>query len=160
MAAERESMAYRTSSKQSRLNPRTLQRLVVGLILLGLMVLAGFLAVGFVRMAWQEHQINKAMVQQRAENDQQRAHNLKLKGQAEFAESDVAAEQVARERLGMARDGETILLPTIVLPPAPTAVPASNEPGAAPRVANAVPEQASNMARWMQAFFPGPDATP
>ncbi len=153
-------MAYRTSSKQSRLNPRTLQRLVVGLILLGLMVLAGFLAVGFVRMAWQEHQINKAMVQQRAENDEQRARNLQLKGQAEFAESDVAAEQAARERLGMARDGETVLLPTIVLPPAPTAAPAASEAGATKPAANTAPEKASNVVRWVRAFFPGPDASP
>jgi len=58
---------------------------------------------------------------QRSANAQLAADNLRLKGLAEWAESDVAAEQAARERLGMAREGEIVLLPTVVLPTSATA---------------------------------------
>lgn len=152
-------MAYRSGFKQMRFSPRMIQRIMVGFMLLGLMILAGFLGVGFVRMAWQEHQINKAREQQQAENDRQRARNLRLKGQAEFAESDVAVEQAARERLGMARDGEMVLLPTIVLPAKPTAVPAEKAAPAAP-LGGVEAEPATNPGRWVRAFFPGPNAVP
>ncbi len=141
---------------------RMLQRLAVSLVLLGLLVLAGGLMIGFVRMAWQEHQINRQIEQQQAENTAQAEQNLKLKGQADFAESDVAVEQAARERLGMARDGDTVLLPTVVIPPTPT--PAPPAAGAGINGA-AVPsddrsQARSNAVRWFKALFPGPEAVP
>ena len=140
---------------------RSLQGAAVFALLLGLLVLAGGLSVGFVRMAWQEHQINRAIARQESQNIQQVNRNQVLEGLASFAESDVAAEQAARERLGMARPGETVLLPTVVLPPVPVQPPAP--PAEAPPVALPVSvrfEPESNAARWVQAFFPGPDALP
>ena len=147
-------MARRTSSHSSTLfSTRLLQRAGVTFLLLALLVLAGGLLVGFVRMAWQEHQINRAIDQQRSQNAQQVERNRRLHGQAEYAESDVAAEQAARERLGMAREGETVLLPTVVLPATPTVVPLD-----APKRIRSAPEIRvdSNAERWFRALFPGP----
>ena len=136
---------------------RSLQRALVFILLIGLLVLAGSLSVGFVRMAWQEHQINRAIARQESQNTQQVNSNQVLEGLAGFAESDVAVEQAARERLGMAREGETVLLPTVVLPAAPTPAPET------PQVALPVPvrfEPEANAARWLRAFFPGEAAAP
>src|SRR4051794_13242664 len=116
-------MAQRTVSGQKVIATRVLQRTGVSLLLIVMLFLAGSLLVGFVQRAWQEHQLNRDIEQQIAQNEQQRARNAELKGAADFAESDVAAEEIARERLGMAREGETVLLPTIVLSQAPTAAP-------------------------------------
>lgn len=139
-----------------QIDPQVVTRWGTRLILLFLMVLAGGLMVGFVRMTWTQHQINQASERQRAENETQRARNAALKGQAEFRESDVFAEQAAREHLGMAREGETVLLPTIVVPAAtPPAAqspnPATLAPGSA---APAEEEIAPNYQRWWQALFP------
>ena len=150
-------MARRTKPRRKFFSARLLQASVFVLLLLGLLGLAGGLLVGFVRMAWQEHQINRAIAQQQSQNAQQAERNRRLKGQADYAESDVAAEQIARERLGMAREGETVLLPTVVLPPMPTPQP-SGEPTATPVLAESTSD--SNTARWFRALFPGPDALP
>ena len=139
-----------------KIDPQVFARWGTRLILLLLMVLAGGLMVGFVRMTWNQHQINQANERQRAENEAQRARNADLKGQAEFRESDVFAEQAAREQLGMAREGEVVLLPTIVVPASPMPSPQSSNPAApAPEsVAAAEEEIAPNYQRWWQALFP------
>jgi cell division protein FtsB len=140
----------------------TLQRSGVSIVLLGLFVLAGGLLIGFIRMAWQEHQINRQIEQQQAENAALAEQNQKLKGEAEFAESDVAVEIKARERLGMAREGDTVLLPTVVVPPTPTptAPPAATGPDSAAAPSGDSTVVHSNPVRWLQALFPGPEAMP
>ncbi len=154
-------MAQRTAPRRKLISTRVLQRLGVSLLLLVMLFLAGSLLLGFVERAWQEHQLNRAIERQRAQNAQQQERNDRLKGAAEFAESDVAAEQAARERLGMAREGETVLLPTVVLPPPPTPAPA-----AAPIDVAELPESDElarsepNVVRWMHAVFPSHDAAP
>lgn len=138
-----------------QIDPQVVTRWGTRLILLFLMVLAGGLMVGFVRMTWTQHQINQASERQRAENETQRARNAALKGQAEFRESDVFAEQAAREQLGMAREGETVLLPTIVVPAAtPPPAAQSPNPAASATAAAAAEEIAPNYQRWWQALFP------
>ncbi len=129
------------------------------LALLALLVLAGGLLAGVVRMAWQEHQINRAIERQQAQNAQQGERNLQLQGAADFAESDVAAERAARERLGMARDGEMVLLPTVVLPVAPPVVPPEAPASVADSTTREIDAQ-TNPSRWFRAFFPGPEALP
>ena len=155
-------MPRRTAPKSRRISMSTLQRSGVSIVLLGLFVLAGGLLIGFIRMAWQEHQINRQIEQQQAENAALAEQNQKLKGEAEFAESDVAVEIKARERLGMAREGDTVLLPTVVVPPTPTptAPPAltGTDSAAAPSGDSTVVH--SNPVRWLQALFPGPEAMP
>lgn len=141
-----------------QIDPQVVTRWGTRLILLFLMVLAGGLMVGFVRMTWTQHQINQASERQRAENETQRARNAALKGQAEFRESDVFAEQAAREQLGMAREGETVLLPTIVVPaaspPPTTQSPNPAAPATGLAAAAGAEEIAPNYQRWWQALFP------
>jgi cell division protein FtsB len=153
-------MAQRTAPGRKLISTRMLQRAGVSLFLIVMLFLAGSLLVGFVQRAWQEHQLNRDIEQQSAQNEQQKARNQQLKGAAEHAESDVAAEQAARERLGMARPGETVLLPTIVLPQAPTAAPAAGGPATAPKLAALAEQPETNVERWMSALFPGKDAAP
>lgn len=152
-------MARRTSQRPQLISTPALKRTGVSLLLIALIFLAAGLGVNFVRMAWQEHQINREMEQQAAENAWQAAENQRLKGQADFAESNVAVELAARERLGMARDGETVMLPTVVLPAA--APPIAEQPAPADQTlpVGTAPE-GSNAARWFKALFPGPNAVP
>ena len=155
-------MPRRTAPKSRRISMSTLQRSGVSIVLLGLFVLAGGLLIGFIRMAWQEHQINRQIEQQQAENAALAEQNQKLKGEAEFAESDVAVEIKARERLGMAREGDTVLLPTVVVPPTPTptAPPAAAGTDSAEAPSGDITVVHSNPVRWLQALFPGPEAMP
>ena len=155
-------MPRRTAPKSRRISMSTLQRSGVSIVLLGLFVLAGGLLIGFIRMAWQEHQINRQIEQQQAENAALAEQNQKLKGEAEFAESDVAVEIKARERLGMAREGDTVLLPTVVVPPTPTPTtpPAATGPDSAAAPSGDGTVVHSNLVRWLQALFPGPEAMP
>ena len=151
-------MARRTTPQSSFIVTSRLQRLMVNLMLLGLLCLAGYLLVKFIGMAWQEHQINRAIERQESQNAQQIERNRRLQAAAEWAESDVAAERAARERLGMAREGEVVLLPTVVLPPPPTAAPPAPVPATSLNLAP--PRRETNAGRWFRALFPGPDALP
>lgn len=152
-------------TKPARLRTRLLSqrivRWVTRALLAVLIVLSGALLVNFVRMTWIEHQINQASEQQRAVNEAQRQRNLQLAGEAEFRESDVYVEQAAREQLGMAREGETVLLPTVVLP-APTEGPSAAESEVTPDPTPVAiePVVVANYQRWWRAFFPGADARP
>ena len=150
-------MTRRMSSQRRLISLRLLQRSGVGLLLLALLFLAGGLLISFVRMAWQEHQINRAIERQRALNAEQLERNEELEGAAAFAESDVAAEIIARERLGMAREGDIVLLPTVVLPASPTPMPTGVP---APLDLAWDVEADSNAVRWFRALFPGRDALP
>jgi cell division protein FtsB len=142
------------------ISAQTLGRWGARLVLLTLVVLAGGLLIGFVRMTWNEHKINQESQQQLAANEAQRHRNQILKGEAEFRESPMYAEQAAREQLGMARDGEMVLLPTVVLP-APAVVP---QPSAAPVVVPALgeplPQDMPNYQRWWQSLFPPTTTNP
>lgn len=139
---------------RSPIAPQTLARWGTRLVLLALLAVACGLMVGFVRMTWTRHQLTQARLAQATINEEQRARNAALKGEAEYRESDVYAEQAAREQLGMARDGETVLLPTIVAPavPQPQAAPTTGPVTPAPELAQA--EATPNYQRWWQALFP------
>jgi cell division protein FtsB len=146
-----------------QVDPQVFARWGTRAVLLLLIVLACGLMVGFVRMTWTQHQINQASARQRAENEAQRGRNAALKGEAEFRESDVFAEQAAREQLGMAREGETVLLPTIVVPPSPQPSSAPSAPGSSAPVAALLPTQEDavpNYQRWWQALFPDVETVP
>lgn len=71
--------------------------------------------------------------------------------QVAYATSPAYAEQVAREQLGYARDGDTVVLPSF---PQVTPTIDNPTPVAAPTVAHE-----SNLNGWVKAFFP-PSATP
>jgi len=137
-----------------RISPQSLSRLSTQLVLLILVAIALGLLVGFVEMTWASHRISREIEEQRAINRETEARVAALKGEAEFRESDVYAEQAAREQLGMAREGETVLMPTMVAP-APSPSPAA-APSAPPARATAPLDNSSppNHQRWWQAFFP------
>jgi cell division protein FtsB len=133
---------------------QTVGRWGARLVLLTLVMLAGGLLIGFVRMTWNEHKINQESQQQLATNEAQRQRNIVLRGEAEYRESPMYAEQAAREQLGMAREGETVLLPTVVLP-APAIIPApSAAPVPPPVLGEPLPQDTPNYQRWWQALFP------
>lgn len=148
-----------TRKLRSPIAPQTLARWGTRLVLLALLAVACGLMVGFVRMTWTRHQLTQARLEQAAINQEQRAHNAALKGEAEYRESDVYAEQAAREQLGMARDGETVLLPTVV---APAVQPPQVAPTTGPAVAMvelALAAPTPNYQRWWRALFPDVAAT-
>lgn len=115
-----------------------------------LCVLVGLLGVGFGRMAWREHELNAAVAQQVAINEAQRARNKELEAEAHYRESDAYAELAAREQLGMARPGETVLLPTMVTPSLPQPPAAEGAPQG--EVAQTATQP--NYQRWWQTLFP------
>lgn len=108
-------------------------------------------------MAWREHEINQMIAQQTALNAEQRIQNDQLKAEAQYRESDAYAELAAREQLGMAREGETVLLPTMVTPPLPRSAP---EAGSATTTAPNIADPQPNHQRWWHALFPPQNSNP
>jgi len=121
----------------------------VRLLFAVLCVLVGLLGIGFGQMAWREHELNAAIAQQVAVNEAQQARNKELERETMYRESDAYAELAAREQLGMARPGETVLLPTMVTPPLPQPSDRSIE-----HTASADAVVSPNYQRWWQALFP------
>ncbi len=147
---------FRLPNYRAPVSSQSLTRWVGRLVLLTLGVLAVGLLVGFVRMTWAEHKINQESAQQLAANEAQQQRNAALKGEAEFRESGMYAEQAAREQLGMARDGDTVLLPTVVIPAAsPPAPPPAANPSEPQVVLAATSASTPNYQRWWRALFPG-----
>ncbi len=143
------------SHLKPRFSSQSLSRLSTQLVLVILVAIALGLLVGFVEMTWASHRISREIAEQRAINNETTAKVAALRGEAEFRESDVYAEQAAREQLGMAREGDTVLKPTMVAPapsPKPSAAPS---PPPTPATALAIDDSVPpNHQRWWQAFFP------
>ncbi|GAB4123485.1 MAG: hypothetical protein Fur005_35450 [Roseiflexaceae bacterium] len=91
-------------------------------------------------------QLNRQYEQVAAEVAAIEAANADLKKEVEIAESPAYAEQVAREQLGMAREGDTVILPTIPDVAAPTPTP--------PPAPLPTPTPQPNWRGWQQALFP------
>jgi cell division protein FtsB len=72
--------------------------------------------------------------------------NAQLEDEVTYAESPAYAEQVAREQLGMAREGDTVILPTF---PEVTPTPAAPTPAPVPS-----PTPQPNWRGWQRALFP------
>ena len=154
---------FNLSNLRSPVSSQTVARWGARLVLLALVCVAIGLLIGFVRMTWNEHKINQDSEQQLAVNEVQAQRNAALKGDAEYRESDTYVEEAAREQLGMARDGDTVVLPTVVLPAPAAAAPPALAP--APAVTSAlapaeVSADAPNYRRWWRALFPGPAVQP
>jgi cell division protein FtsB len=96
--------------------------LVLAMLVLSLWMLASF--VGQIMTGAQLERRREALV---AENARIEADNAALRGQVDYAESPAYAEQIAREQLGLAAEGDTVVLPTFEERPevdaAPTPVP-------------------------------------
>ncbi len=113
-----------------------------------LCVLVALLSIGFGRMAWREHELNTLISNQRALNEAQQTRNNELEAEATYREGDAYAELAAREQLGMARPGETVLLPTMVTPPLP-----QPSDSATAQTASADAVASPNYQRWWEVLF-------
>jgi cell division protein FtsB len=126
-----------------------------GLLSIGLgtimVALIGLLIANFVGQVMQSARLEDSRAALQAEVERLQAEQLTLQGAVAYAESDVNVERIAREQLGYAHDGDTVILPQLIAPtPAPVVAPA---PAATPAPALAPP---SNVRRWWDAFFPAP----
>jgi cell division protein FtsB len=116
------------------------------LVALVLVALSLWLLANFVGQVIASARMDRQIVEKQAEMAKSEAELASLKDQVAFAESPAYAEQVAREQLGFAREGDTVVLPTLPERKAALAV-------AVPVPLPAPPPQ-SNWRGWVRALFP------
>lgn len=134
------------ASGRAPLHPARLGRSGVRLVTLGLVALSLWLLANFVGQVISSSQMERRRAELQAENARMEAENTLLKDRIAYAESPVYAERIAREQLGYAREGDTVILPTF---------PEATEPPVAPTPAplpTSIPE--SNWRGWVGALFP------
>lgn len=117
--------------------------LAVGALLLGLSI---YFVFQFVSLVWQGKQQEHEIARGQTAIALQEQENQRLKGELEYAESDAYVEKTAREQLGMAREGEVILIPELVVR-TQTSLPAAMPPAERPAQAGG-----SNWRRWLAAL--------
>jgi cell division protein FtsB len=117
------------------------------LVLLGLSVWS---LAGFVGQVITSAQMERREEELRAQNAQYVAENIALATQVAEAESPAHAEQILREQLGYAREGDTVVLPTF-----PQVTPTVASPTEQP-AATVVPDP--NWRRWVRALLPAGSA--
>jgi cell division protein FtsB len=83
------------------------------LIALGLVALSFWLLVHFVGQVIEAARMDRQIAEQQVANTRFEAENTALKERVIYAESPAYAEQIAREQLGYAREGDTVILPTL-----------------------------------------------
>jgi cell division protein FtsB len=122
------------------------------LVVLVLVALSLWLLVNFVGQVVAAARMDRQIADRQAENARIEAENQALKDRVSFAESPAYAEQIAREQLGYAREGDTVILPTL---PERKAAPVTTAPAPLP-----APPAQPNWRGWLRAFFPAPPASP
>jgi cell division protein FtsB len=122
------------------------------LVVLVLVALSLWLLVNFVGQVVAAARMDRQIADRQAENARIAAENQALKDRVSFAESPAYAEQIAREQLGYAREGDTVILPTL---PERKAAPVTTAPAPLP-----APPAQPNWRGWLRAFFPAPPASP
>jgi cell division protein FtsB len=118
---------------------------IVALVMLLLML---SLVIHFVNQVLQSAHLEAERAALATEVAQLEAENQQLLGAVEYVESDLYVERVAREELGYAREGETVVLPRFV-EPTPTPLPATP---AVPLLPSPTPQP--NWQGWWESFFP------
>ena len=93
--------------------PPALSRSGVRLIALVLVVISLWLLVNFIGQVVVAARMDRQIADKQAEMTQIEAANAALKDHVAYAESPAYAEQIAREQLGYAREGDTVILPTL-----------------------------------------------
>jgi cell division protein FtsB len=123
-----------------------------------LVLLSASMAVNFGELIVRGAEVQQKIARQRERNEAHRAEKAHLEALLGYYRSPVHVEMVAREQLGYAREGETVLLPQFVDAPA-EAPPLPPTDAGAPAPAEVPPAPlAPNWLRWWQAFFPAPAA--
>ncbi len=123
-----------------------LARSGVHLVALLMIVIALWMLASFVGQVITSSQIERQVTQLNAQNDDLASEIERLKARVDYARSPVYTERIAREQLGYAREGDTVLLPTFADAP-------PEEAKANPRAIPA-PAQIPNWQRWVSALFP------
>jgi len=150
MRRRRSRRVVRESDGFSLFSPTFLGRSGVRVITIGLVALSLWLLASFVSQVITSAQMERRKDDLRAEIAQLEAENTALKDQVAFAESPVYAERAAREQLGYAREGDSVILPTF---PQSTVAPAIPTP-----VSAITPTAEPNWRGWARALFPPADA--
>jgi cell division protein FtsB len=119
------------------------------LVALALVALSLWLLVNFVGQVIASARMDRQIAEKEAELAKVEAELAPLKDRVTFTESPAYAEQIAREQLGFAREGDTVILPTL-----PERKPAPATAALAPLPA---PAAQPNWRGWLHALFP-PDA--
>jgi cell division protein FtsB len=143
--------ASRNVARRQQPQSARLGRSGVRLVTLGLVALTFWLLASFVGQVITSAQMERHKEALRAEIAQLEAENAALQDRIAYAESPAYAERIAREQLGYAREGDTVILPTF---PEQTATPVPPTPAPLPTA-----PPAPNWRGWMRALFP-PDQTP
>jgi cell division protein FtsB len=118
----------------------------IHLVTLALAVLTISLLINFINQVIQSATLEARRVELLAEVEQLEAENIHIRGAAEYAESDVHVERVAREQLGYAREGDMVILPQFALPK-PTPPPEALAPSPLPQT-----QAQPNWQGWWEAF--------
>lgn len=116
--------------------------LTLVMVVLSLWMMASF--VGQIMTGAQLEQRRAALI---AENARIEATNRALLDQVEYAESPAYAEQIAREQLGLAAEGDIVVLPTFEDRPASEATPTP--------IALPAPTPQLNWRAWIEALTAG-----
>jgi cell division protein FtsB len=116
------------------------------LVALVLALLSLWLLVNFVGQVVASARMDRQIADKEAELAKAEAELAPLKDRVAFTESPAYAEQIAREQLGFAREGDTVILPTL-----PERKPALADTAPAPLPP---PAPQSNWRGWLRALFP------
>lgn len=123
-----------------------LKRSGMHLLMLLLVITTLSLMINFVRQMVRSTQLEAERIELATEVALLEASTQELEGAVSYVESDVYVERVAREQLGYAREGDTVVLPQFIIP---TATPAPDDPDY-PTLP--IPDE-PNWLRWWRALF-------
>jgi cell division protein FtsB len=136
--------------RRSPLRPERLGRSGAQILAIGMVVLSLWMLASFVGQVITSAQLERRRDALKAEIARVEAENAALSSEVAYAESPAYAERIAREQLGYAREGDTVILPTFQdATPTPAVPTPAALPTAAPR---------SNLRGWADALFPTPEA--
>ena len=115
------------------------------LISMIMMAITLWMLTNFIGQLLTSAQLERRSQEVQVDIDHLEAEKRQLEQQVAYAESSAYAEQVAREQLGLARDGDIVVLPTF-----PDLVPEHQAP---PSSVAPQPTPVPNWQAWQQALF-------
>lgn len=122
------------------------------LVTMVMLAISLWMLASFIGQVVTSAQLERREAELRAEIAELEAEKLALEQQVAYAESPAYAEQIAREQLGLAREGDIVILPSF---PDVTPTPSVPTPEPLPQ-----PTPLPNWRGWQQALFPAHSQTP
>ena len=86
---------------------------IIPFIFISLFVIMIFVLSAFGRFAWLSHQLDKEIAAYLSQLEYAKIHNVQLLQDLEQIQDPLFIEKLARERLGLVRAGERIIIPTV-----------------------------------------------